>query len=150
MTPQPAKSQQQQVEERQTQILDGLVKLTNFAENTISAQARIETVVSGMDKRLERLEKAFYGNGEPGIHEQISEHERRVTEIEAFEKKCQIETVCDDVDKIKLRHEAEDKTAEKKETTEAARQAEFRKFYFALAATFLAAVIDLIRNLFIK
>lgn len=105
--------------------------------------------MSGMDKRLERLEKAFYGNGEPGIHEQVSEHERRVTEIEAFEKKCQIETVCDDVDKIKLRHEAEDKTVEKKETAEAARQAEIRKFYFALAATFLAAVIDLIRNLFI-
>jgi hypothetical protein len=32
-------------------------------------------------------------NGEPGIHEQVSEHERRVSEIEAFEKKNQIETI---------------------------------------------------------
>jgi hypothetical protein len=33
---------------------------------------------------------------------------------------------------------------------EVARRAEFRKFYFALAATFFTAIIDLIRNLFIK
>jgi hypothetical protein len=52
--------------------------------------------------------------------------ERRVADIEAFEKKCQIEKVCNDVEKIKLRNVAEDKNAEKKENAECARQAEFR------------------------
>ena len=149
MTP-PSGKTTEQINERQTQILAGLAKLTGYAENTIAAQARLETQLGEMGKRMDRLEKAFYGNGEPGIHEQVSEHERRVTEIEEFEKKCEIETVCDDIDKIKLRHEAEDKNTEKKGNAEASRQAEFRKFYFALAATFLAAVIDLIRNLFMK
>jgi len=67
------------------------------------------------------MEKAIYGNGEPGIREQLRIHGECIAKVEVVEKGCKIGELASLLEDIEDRHLAEDQTATEKKTSKLSR-----------------------------
>jgi hypothetical protein len=128
-------------------ILDGLNVLKQHASNSIAFQARMDEKMTAMDGKLTRVEKVLFGNGDPGVGEQLRAHDKRLTEVEATETKCAINQILPFIDDMKERHEKEDATAQKQEQIQVQKVTDQRKFYYAMGTTIVAAVVDIVVHL---
>jgi len=100
-----------------------------------------------MDAKLSRVEKVLFGNGDPGVGEQLRAHDKRLAAIEETENKCEIHQLIPFVDDMKERHEAEDKKEEKQEQVQVQRGVDQRKFYYAIGTVLISALIDILVHL---
>ena len=110
---------------------------------------RLDERMAFIQEKIVRIEEAVFGNGKPGIRQEVSEHSRRLTEIEHIEKGCPIFYVEDRLKEIQDRHNREDAVAKKEEETREKEMAEFRKFKWALLATIASTIVGILAN-FIK
>jgi hypothetical protein len=128
-------------------MLEGLAILKRHASNGIAFQARMDEKMNTMDGKLSRVEKVLFGNGDPGVGEQLRAHDKRLLEVEATENTCAINQILPFIDDMKERHEAEDRKAEKQEQVEVQKGGDQRKFYYALGTVFFTSLIDIVVHL---
>ncbi len=57
-------------------ILEGQAVLKRHASNGIAFQARMDEKMITMNGKLSRVEKVLFGNGDPGVGEQLRAHEK--------------------------------------------------------------------------
>jgi hypothetical protein len=119
-----------------------------YASNSIAFQARMDEKMTTMDAKLSRVEKVLFGNGDPGVGEQLRAHDKRITAVEAIENECEIHQLLPFIDDMKERHEAEDKKAEKQEEVQVQRGADQRKFYYAIGMVLVTTILDIIVHMF--
>lgn len=128
------------IDQKLDEIMSGLQKLTKNASDDAAWKARVEEKMGNMERKVERIDKAVYGNGEPGISEKIRDHERRIAEAEATERACKINEAMELLEDIGARHAAEDERATKIEIKEV----ELRKFRYGLYSAVFVFVLDII------
>ncbi len=128
-------------------ILESLTDLKQYAANGIAFQARVDEKMSTMDAKLSRVEKVLFGNGDPGMGEQLHAHDNRLAAIEETENKCEIHQLIPFIDDMKERHEAEDKKEEKQEQVQVQRGIDQRKFYYAIGTVLISTLIDILVHL---
>ena len=128
-------------------MLEGLDVLKQHASKSIAFQARVDEKMSTMDAKLSRVEKVLFGNGDPGVGEQLRAHDKRLAVIEETENKCEIHQLIPFIDDMKERHEAEDKKEEKQEQVQVQRGVDQRKFYYAIGTVLISTLIDILVHL---
>jgi hypothetical protein len=128
-------------------MLEGLDVLKQHCSNTIAFQSRMDEKMAAMDAKLSRVEKTLFGNGDPGVGEQLRAHDKRLTSIEAFENGCEIKQLLPLIDDMKERHAIEDEKAEKVEQVKIQTQADQRKFYIAIGTVLVTTLIDVVVHL---
>jgi hypothetical protein len=107
----------------------------------------VDEKMTTMDAKLSRVEKVLFGNGDPGVGEQLSAHDKRITMVEAVESGCEIKQLPLLIDDMKERHVEEVKKAEKVEQVRIQRGADQRKFYYAIGTVLISALIDILVHL---
>ena len=123
-------------------MLEGLSVLKQHASNNIAFQARVDEKMITMDAKLTRVEKILFGNGDPGVGEQLRAHDKRLAGIESFEGACRISEVATMMDDLVERHAKEDSKAEKQEEVTVQRISDQRKFQYAIATVIVTTLID--------
>jgi len=124
-------------------ILEGQDVLKQHASNSIAFQARVDEKMTTMDAKLTRVEKVLFGNGDPGVGEQLRAHDKRIAAVEAVESGCEIKQLLPLIDDMKERHVEEDKKAEKVEQVRIQRGADQRKFYYAIGTVLVTTLLDI-------
>ena len=100
------------------------------------------------EKLIEAVDKAIYGNGEPGIGECVRDLNKRVGTIETLEKQCRIGDAVELLDDIAERHAREDEDAKKVDADRIARTAEMRKFRYGLLSAVILFALDMLARVF--
>lgn len=110
-------------------------------------EVKVESMLAVMDERGERMEKvldklfeAIYGNGEPGLKESVRAISGRLGIVENKEDTCPLRKMQPQIDELLRRHEGEDE--EKKMAA-----AEMRKFRYTALAAILAFILDFVLRL---
>jgi hypothetical protein len=129
-------------------LLEGQNILKRHASTGIAFQARVDEKMSTMDAKLSRVEIVLFGNGDPGVGEQLRAHDKRLAAIEETENKCEIHQLIPFIDDMKERHEAEDKKTEELKQDQSQKSAEQRKFYYAIGMVLITTLLDIIVHLF--
>jgi len=123
-------------------IIDNLAAIRQAMEGSIAFQARMDEKMTTFDKKLDRVDKAIFGNGKPGIQEQLNSQDKRMQSIENIEKGCKIGEVINVLEDIQERHADEDKAAEECKEAEQKKTDELRKFRYGLISAIVMFVLD--------
>ena len=139
----PSKAQQQN-----DHIMNALETIRQSTEGAVAFQARMEEKMTAFERKLDRVDKAVYGNGELGLGEVVRTLIPRVNAIESTERTCRIHEIADQLNDISTRHADEDKVVEKTEEKKTAGEIETRKFRYGLYTTAFIFALDILARLF--
>jgi hypothetical protein len=111
----------------------------------------MDTRFSGLETTVAELRKFLYGNGTPGVGEQLRDVNRRLGEIEKFEAACPVMHLVTEIDGVKKRHDLEDKVVEEIEQEikedEEKEEDSARKFRWDTLALAVGLILNLIISL---
>jgi DNA repair ATPase RecN len=129
-------------------------KLDKLIENDDKLDEIIDSMdrrFSGLEATVKELSKFLYGNGTPGVGEQLRDVNRRLGEIESFERSCPVMNLVSEIDAVRKRHDLEDKVEEEivKEIKEDQEKEEdsARKFRWDTLALAVGLALNLIISL---
>lgn len=138
MTPSSRQQEQNQF------IIESLAAIQHAAEGSIAFQARMEEKMANFDVKLDRVDKAVYGNGKPGIQEQLNICSKRLEEIEIAERACPINDIAALVKDMSERHTKEDEIVEESKEDEKKKKDELRKFRYGIISAIVMLALDIV------
>lgn len=103
--------------------------------------ARMDERMTTVEANMEKIMKALYGNGEPGIRETTRDLARRMSAVEEKDKTCPINRVAADVEAIKDAHKEEKDAREKTGV-------ENRRFFYGIITLILTIIGDIVLRLY--
>ena len=105
---------------------------------------RLDERMEIIQRKVGRIEEAVFGNGKPGIRQEVNEATRRINEIELIEKACPIQDVREVLKTVQDRHVVEDDREKEKKARKDREASEFLKFRWLVLATLATTVINLL------
>ena len=126
------------------QILAGLDELKKSVSKDEAWKARVEEKVISLEAKVGRVDKALYGNGEPGVNEALRTYGRRLAELEQIEANCPIDTLVAFAEDMKERHIREDESEKDKKKALELRDSEQRKFRYGLYTAIAISLLDML------
>ena len=108
---------------------------------------RLDERMAFVQSKVVRIEEAVYGNGKPGIIQDIGSVAKRIEKVEQTERDCPIEEVRKYMANVQSRHEAEDEIEKKRQARREKETSEFIKFRWTLLATLVTSIVSFVANL---
>lgn len=123
------------------ELVDAIAALAAFGDSATEQLARIDERMTTVEANMEKIMKALYGNGEPGIRETTRDLAKRMAAIEEKDKTCPINRVATDVEAIKDAHKEAKEAREKTGI-------ENRRFFYGIITLILTILGDIALRLF--
>lgn len=125
---------------------------TEILQRILDATARLDERQRLMSEKVDRIERAVYGNGDPGLRNRMIAVEERLADLAELQAACPVFSMQASLDEIARRHADEDSQTAALISEKVKNSDEFRKFRWAAVGILLAALIstifDIVRSLF--